>query len=52
MSRGPRVAALVLTEEERVVLHCLVRRRGAGLVAMMQAPIVSVADGDQTCRTG
>ena len=46
MARGPRTAALVLTEEEREALRRLVRRRGAGQAAVMRAHIVLMADAD------
>lgn len=46
MARGPRTAAVALTQEERAVLQRLVRRRGAGQTAVMRARIVLAADAE------
>ncbi|MEH3116298.1 MAG: IS630 family transposase [Methylorubrum populi] len=46
MSRGPKTAAVVLTDEERSELQRLVRRRGAGQAAVMRARIVLTADAE------
>jgi hypothetical protein len=46
MARGPKLAAVVLTEQEREVLQRLVRRRGEGQAAVMRARIVLAADAE------
>ena len=43
MAREPKAAALVLSDAERAVLHCLIRRRGASQAAVMRARIVLAA---------
>jgi transposase len=52
MSRGPKAAAVVLTEEERETLQRLVRRRGAGQAAVMRARIVLAADAEPGLPNG
>ena len=52
MARGPKAAALVLTDEERTVLHRLVRRRGASQAAVMRARIVLAADAEPGSPNG
>lgn len=46
MSRGPKTAAVVLTNEERSELQRLVRRCGAGQAAVMRTRIVLTADAE------
>lgn len=46
MTRGPKLVAIVLTEEERAALRQLVRRRSAGQDAVMRARIVLAADAE------
>ena len=52
MARGPKAAAVVLTQEEREVLQRLVRRRGASQAAVMRARIVLAADAEPRLPNG
>jgi transposase len=52
MGRGPRAAALVLTQDERETLQRLTRRRGAGQAAVMRARIVLMADAEPEMPNG
>ncbi len=52
MARGPKAAAVVLTQEEREVLQRLVRRRGASQAAVMRARIVLAADAEPGLPNG
>ncbi|MFC7739621.1 IS630 family transposase, partial [Roseomonas sp. GCM10028921] len=52
MGRGPRAAALMLTQDERETLQRLVRRRGAGQAAVMRARIVLLADAEPELPNG
>lgn len=50
MSRGPKTAAVVLTDEERSELQRLVRRRGAGQAAVMRARIMLTVEANHVAH--